>query len=231
MTGRADGPSTSEAVTRARDLLAAIPQLCWDDLETVHASAAPVLKALAADRGALRAMVERIPDDPTLMAMCERHFLLDYFVLHDAPERRFRLRLHMHTDNAKERPHNHRFPFTTYVLLGSYLHLIHTVRGELGDHSTIEDLSLAYRTTEKAGSCYTIAPATVHTTYARPDTVSIVIRGPAIADRSIIMDRETGRVTWRHGRQAESAARRATVAMSPADFHRLAAKLKQLEII
>src|SRR5687768_7954048 len=160
-------------------------------------------------------MVERIFQRPDLLAMCERHYLLDYFVLHDAPERNFRLRIHLHTDHHKERPHNHRFPFTTYVMRGSYMQLIQRVRGGLGDATVFEDMEVAYSTTERAGSCYTISPDAVHTTYTEPDSISLVIRGPAALAKSIIVDRETRSVSWRYGRQDETPERRAKVQMRP----------------
>jgi hypothetical protein len=40
---------------------------------------------------------------------------------------------------------------------------------------------------------------------AAPYTVSLVIRGPAVKDRFLVMDRKTGESWWQHGANQEPA--------------------------
>lgn len=202
-----------------------IPKLDWSDLRGTHAIVAPVIKALATDTRALRAYVDRAASDPHLFSMFERHQLLDYFVLEDAPERNFRARLHLHTPQHKERPHNHRFDFTTFILRGQYRHMWNIATRPLASIQSPQELETIYETVEGAGSCYSISAKAVHTTYTKPGSVSIIIRGPAVLDRSIIADRETDRITWRYGRDKEDAVRRKKVTMKRLDFEGLRAGL------
>lgn len=231
ITDNSDAASNAEDTAIMHDYLGTLPALDWSDLDLVHAQTEPILKAIAADRDALRTLIANARMQPRLLEMCERHYLLDYFVLYDAPDRNFRMRIHLHTTNHLERPHNHRFPFTTFVICGSYSHLIQRVRSGVAAVTKFEDMELAYRTREQAGSCYTISPNTIHTTYTEPDTISIIIRGPAVLDKSIIIDRETGGVTWRVGRNSETSERREQVKMSLADFDELTKKLARLGVI
>jgi aminoglycoside phosphotransferase (APT) family kinase protein len=46
----------------------------------------------------------------------------------------------------------------------------------------------------------------VHAVVAEPVTVSLVLRGPAIKDRFLVMDRKTGESWWQHGASQESIA-------------------------
>lgn len=198
-----------------------LPRLDWTDLRAVHQVTAPVLKALARDPSALRAHLDRAAGDPRLFALFERHQLLDYFVLADEPERNFRARLHLHTPVHKERPHNHRFAFTTFVMRGRYRHMWNVAGRPLNDLGSPRELQTIYETVEQAGSCYTISAEAIHTTYTLPGSVSLIIRGPTCMERSIIADRETDAITWRYGREQESPERRRKVTMSREDFHTL----------
>jgi hypothetical protein len=45
----------------------------------------------------------------------------------------------------------------------------------------------------------------VHAVVAEPYTVSLVIRGPAVKDRFVVMDRTTGESWWQYGAIQESA--------------------------
>jgi hypothetical protein len=52
---------------------------------------------------------------------------------------------------------------------------------------------------EPVGQMYAPSPLDVHAVVAEPYTVSLVIRGPAVMDRFLIMDRKTGKSWWQYG--------------------------------
>jgi len=212
-------------------LLDSLGPIDWDDFERAAATTKEVVRELAADKAGLREMIYSIEDDPYRLSKCERHYLLDKFVLYDALDRGFRVRLHMSTNNHLDRPHDHRFSFTTLILTGTYQHIWHHVHKNVDDTLELSDVEPVFITNEEVGSCYTLHHTAVHTTFTTPNSVSLVIRGPAEKERSIITERHTGKIWWRYGEQAESAERRRDKVMSMEDYKALRANVEALGVI
>lgn len=58
---------------------------------------------------------------------------------------------------------------------------------------------------EQIGNSYALHHTMVHAVVAEPYTVSLVLRGPAVKDRFLVMDRQTGESWWQYGANQESA--------------------------
>ncbi len=222
----------------------------WTRFDEAGRRSRALLQALSDDRATLRALVLAVERDEALLAQCERHELLDYIVLCDAVERGFRLRVHLSTDAHHERPHDHRFSFSSRILCGHYEHTIYRVDRPLYEDPherakpwidkahpdpeselTFSDMAPLCTRIEAAGDTYTLHHATVHTTYTTPGTVSLFLRGPAEKARSLIFDRETGRVWWRFGQANEPAWRRTDKRMSREHYRAFVARLEALGVI
>ena len=214
----------------------------WSDLPGTHSVTRDLLEEAAADRKSLRAMVESVREQPELLAMCERHRLLDKVVLY-SNETGLRLRLHISTREHRDRPHDHRFSFTSRILTGRYRHTRHELVGDIDpeipwhvqddtDARLVEARAMprfeAYQT---AGSTYSLHHTEVHTTFTTPDTVSLFLRGPAEKDRSLITERETGKLWWRYGADKEPVDRRVRKTMTVAEYDQLVERLYKLDII
>ena len=217
--------------------------LDWTDLDKVSATTDALLHELAGDKETLRTLVDRIADEPDLLAACERHRLLDKLVIYDGIDRGFRIRLHLATNDHLDRPHDHRFSFSSLILRGGYRHVRHRSSGKLDadlpldieeDHQAVPTgfkVEPYFSTEEKEGSFYTIHHSVIHTTVMEDDTVSLFIRGPAEKDRSLITDRATGDLWWRRGAQDETPERRKRKMMSHSDYDVLRQKLVGLDVI
>ncbi|MFB7947257.1 hypothetical protein ACFC6L_20335 [Kitasatospora phosalacinea] len=226
--------------------------LDWTDFEKAGAESRAFLRELVEDKALLRELVYRIEDRPDLLAMCERHQLLDYIVVEDALDRGFRLRIHLSTQDHLDRPHDHRFSFSSLIVTGGYEHTWHHPVRALYDASGADDTAVRHQSVnapdlrdevglgdlvpyvtrrEEPGACYTLHHSTIHTTFTTPDTVSIFLRGPAEKDRSIIFDRETGRLWWRYGQQAEPEERRRSKPMSLEEYREFRTRLEKLGVI
>ncbi|MEO3777801.1 hypothetical protein ABGB16_13345 [Micromonospora sp. B11E3] len=207
-------------------------QFDWDDFEETGRRTRDLIQRIAADKAVLADMVDRSLNDPALRAMAEHHELLDYLVLHNAPDRGFRLRLHCSTDVHRDRPHDHRFSFSSVILTGGYRHTWHRLDTDLYaswseedalgvmDLTRSEPAEKAFEVIEpmlvrdeRPGNCYSLHDSVIHTTFTKPDTFSLFLRGPAVKSRSIILDAETRRVWWRFGAEQEPAERRAKVGL------------------
>jgi hypothetical protein len=214
----------------------------WSDLPATHDVTKQVLAEIAADRPRLRAMVEQVRDQPELMAMCERHRLLDKIVIYNGADGT-RLRLHISTREHRDRPHDHRFSFTSRILAGRYRHTRHELVGDLdpdipwhvqddADARLVDAQAVPrFDTYQTAGSTYSLHHTEVHTTFTTPDTVSLFLRGPAEKERSLITERETGKLWWRYGAEKERPDRRVRKQMTSAEFDELVGRLDRLGII
>lgn len=215
----------------------------WSDLGRATAITDELLHELAADKDSLRMLLERAREDEDLLGQCECHRLLDKLVLYDGLDRGFRVRLHISTSDHLDRPHDHRFSFSSLILAGSYKQVRHRVIGEIPeeiesgvqeDHQAVPiDARVVpeFATTEQVGSLYTIHHSVIHTTIMADDTVSLFIRGPAEKERSLITDRDTGKLWWRVGSGNESPERRAKKVMDQSQFEVRRQKLAGLGII
>jgi hypothetical protein len=214
----------------------------WTDLDRATAVTDQLLHELAADKDTLRMLVDRAAEDDDLLAQCECHRLLDKLVLYDGLDRGFRVRLHISTSDHLDRPHDHRFSFSSLILAGSYKQVRHRIVGEVPgeidagiqeDHQAVPidaRVEPEFATTEQVGSFYSIHHSVIHTTIMADDTVSLFIRGPAEKERSLITDRDTGKLWWRVGSQGESPERRAQKVMGLPQFEVRRRKLESLGI-
>jgi hypothetical protein len=193
----------------------------WDDLSKAHQRNTAFLRELSSDKEAMRSLIDGLKDDPALWDMCEHNRLFDKLVLHDAPDRGFRIRLHRWFDHEVAAAHDHRWSFTTLVLRGSYEHVLYDVLSAPDDSRQPRpdghvDLAERLCKTERAGDSYTIHHTTVHATTTSPRTLTLLVRGPAEKARSRRTDPATGKIWYGVGRQDQTedqiAKRRLTMA-------------------
>lgn len=191
----------------------------WDDIDAVEATARKVLDALATDDAAIPSVLAVLPDHPELMALCEHYDILDKIVLRDDPAG-FRVRLHVFLPGHFDRPHNHRWSYASTILHGEYRHYLFG-NVELDEHVQPRDLEAVMVRQEQVGSTYALHHSMVHAVVAEPYTVSLVVRGPAVKDRFLAMDRHTGQSWWQYGAAKESAEEAEQKRMSVARFGEL----------
>ncbi|NEB74295.1 hypothetical protein G3I40_03445 [Streptomyces sp. SID14478] len=223
----------------------------WNDFEKAGEVTREVVHRLSEDKESLRKLVYDVENKPELLAMCERHQLLDYIVIYDALDRGIRLRLHLSTDDHYDRPHDHRFSFSSRILAGGYTHTWYHMDGDVyGEgpdpearqylnrynpdprgQAHLDKLTPHVTRWEAPGSCYTLHHSAIHTTFTTPDTVSLFLRGPVEKDRSVIMDKEEGTLWWRFGRQDEPEERRQQKAMGLDAYRQIRDRLEDLGVI
>ncbi|CAM5501879.1 hypothetical protein SXANM310S_03609 [Streptomyces xanthochromogenes] len=203
----------------------------WADLEKAHQHNAAFLAALSADTDALRKLVDGVRTDPQLWDMCEHNRLFDKLVLHDAPDRNFRIRLHVWSNMEVAAPHDHRWSFTTRLLAGTYDHVLYHVIEEPDDETTAPAFEPRFRTTERAGDSYTIHHDVVHATTTQAHTVSLLVRGPAEKRVSRRMDPATGKLWFGQGREDQTEADVAKRRMTAERFEVIRAQLADIGLI
>jgi hypothetical protein len=177
--------------------------LDWEDTDAVGAATVKALAMLTSQQRMLRGILLDLPERPDLLGLCEHYDILDKIVLHDDPSG-VRVRLHVFLPGYFDRPHNHRWSYASTILRGQYRHYLF---GDADLDETIDPASLKALMVrdEQPGSTYALHHTMVHAVVAEPYTVSLVIRGPAVKDRFLVMDRKTGQSWWQYGTNQEPA--------------------------
>lgn len=177
--------------------------LDWEDTDAVEAATVKALAMLTSQPRMLRDILLDLPERPDLLGLCQHYDILDKIVLHDDPSG-VRVRLHVFLPGYFDRPHNHRWSYASTILRGQYRHYLF---GDADLDETIDPASLKALMVrdEQPGSTYALHHTMVHAVVAEPYTVSLVIRGPAVKDRFLVMDRRTGQSWWQYGASQEPA--------------------------
>jgi hypothetical protein len=205
--------------------------LDWDNLATVAATNHKLLTALDSDRTALRELAERAIGNPQLLRLCEHYDILGKIILHDDPSG-WRLRLHVFLPGYFDRPHNHRWTYSSRILHGSYIHTLYGTEDQLGN-GDIDVAALQPRMvrTESTSNFYTLHHTMIHSVTAQPHTTSLIVRSPAVKDRFLVSDRTTGQAWWQHGAATESPDEAARKRMSAAQANACLEKLTELGVL
>ena len=201
----------------------------WDDIDAVEAAARKVLDALAGDPGVIRTVLRDIRRTPALLALSEHYDILDKIVLHDDPAG-FRVRLHVFLPGYFDRPHNHRWSYASTILRGSYRHYLFG-NVDLDEDIAPGSLDEVMVRQETAGSTYALHHSMVHAVVAEPYAVSLVVRGPAVKDRFLVMDRKTGESWWQYGAAQEPTEDAAKKRMSADHFGELSGLLAEWGLV
>lgn len=228
-----------------------VPTIDWNNFEQASELTKKVVKDLAADKVTLRKLVYAIEDNPDLLRQCERHQLLDRLVIYDGGDRNFKIRLNFTTNDHFDRPHDHRFSFTSLILRGCYRHIWYKYDDEIYDHTlddqakqwldryhpddvssiNIPEMKPMFITEELQNACYTMHHNVIHATITTPDSLSLFLKGSGEKSRSIIADRATNKLWWRYGEADETDERRNQKLMPIEVYRELRGKLETWGII
>jgi len=210
------------------EIIKPLDALDWDDLDAVESGTRKALAQLADDPDLIRDTLLHLPSRPDLLALCEHYDILDKIVLYQ-DDAGIRVRLHIFLPGYFDRPHNHRWSYASLVLRGEYRHhLFGNVN--VDDAPAPDELKALVVRPEPVGSSYALHHSMVHAVVAEPFTVSLVIRGPAVKDRFLVMDRKTGESWWQYGAQQESAGEAARKRMTRDRLEELTASLREWDL-
>lgn len=176
----------------------------WSSPPHVAEIAGHALQTLS-ERQTLKKLIDATCRDQSLLGLCEHYDLLDKIVLHNDPSG-FRLRLHIFLPGYYDRPHNHRWSYASLILHGRYRHDIYGTDSGLSEEIDPSRLTPLQSRYEGEGSSYALHDSMVHAVIAEPYTVTLIVRGPAVKERFLVMDRITNQAWWQFGAAAESQA-------------------------
>ncbi|MFI6169063.1 hypothetical protein ACIBCN_19955 [Nocardia sp. NPDC051052] len=198
-------------------VLGELTWLDWDDIDEVEMMCRAALDELAQNPGIVRARLEELPNRPELLKLCEHYDILDKIVLASDDRTGVRIRLHVFLPGYFDRPHNHRWSYASRILRGHYRHYLFG-NAELDEQVDPAKLPVLQVRDEPVGTSYALHHSMVHAVVAEPFSVSLVIRGPAVKDRFLVMDRHTNEAWWQYGARNESEAEATKKQMSRTRF-------------
>ena len=200
----------------------------WSDFAEASKVSADLARSLTSNKSFLMELVARAGDEPGLLALSEKHLLLDYLVIYDALDRGFRIRINMGSGHPAAWAHDHRFSFSTCLLSGSYLHTIFA-RSSSSDSSTV--LAALVIREETVGSCFSLHHSAIHSTEKRAEMTSVFVRGPSEKAISNAYDSGAG-INWeRRGGQASSNPVETRSKMVDADYRSFCDNLRAFGVI
>lgn len=208
-----------------------LSKIDWNDIISINSITVPILLSLSDDKGLLRNYVESVLEQPYLAGLCEHYDILDKIVIYEDPTTGARARLHIFSPGYFDRPHNHRWSYSTKIITGRYQHFLYGNYTSSISTLNLIDLAPILVRDELPGNIYTLSHSMVHSVIAEPYTVSLVIRGPSVKESFMIADRESRVQWWQYGAKDESAEMRATKAMSQQQLNSSIALLEQLNVI
>ena len=212
-------------------LFAPLEGVDWQDVGEVAEHATPILRSFSEQPGIVRRLFQNMEAEPDMRALCERSPMMDKFVLFRDLKDRFRLRLHFFRAGYFDMPHNHRWSYASVILRGGYKHVLYGNEVALEEEMALEALEPRMVRYEDEGASYVLHNSWTHAIQARNETVSMIIRGPAVSESFVVVDRVRGKVSRRFGASLESAEQQRVKRMAPEVFGERFEQLEQLGIL
>ncbi|MEV0354576.1 hypothetical protein AB0H71_00770 [Nocardia sp. NPDC050697] len=212
------------------NLLDPLRHLDWNDVEAIDAATRKIFAHFTTGTYLVRRGLTAIRETPRLMALCEHYDILDKLVLFDDPDTGIRVRLHIFGPGYHDRPHNHRWTYSSHILRGEYRHRIYQPI-DLHDALDPAGLDAVMVRQEQPGVSYTLHHSAIHAVVAEPGTVSLVVRGPAMTERFLVMDNKTGQAWWQYGSAKETPEIARSKRMSGERFRELVDSLTEWKVI
>lgn len=199
-----------------------------NDVDAFRKYMEPVLATLVASPALMRRAIKRCTA-PKAPGGCERDEDAVKLVLWRCPKTKSALRIHRFLGVGPDRPHSHRWPFVARILTGAYRHAIYSVDGALREGLSLKDLHLITDRIERRGAVYALDHKVIHLVDAEKDTLSLVFRGPARADRLLVIDQSQGDTYWHYSTAlTDQSPNRYTKVLTPEAIHDEVARVTAL---
>lgn len=210
-----------------------LEKLNWENLEKIEVCTRSILDQIFQNRKIINFFLENVVKNKTLISLAEHYDFFDKIVLYVDKKDRFRIRLHIFSGDTttKYRLHCHRWNYSSVILNNGYKHFIYGTEDNINENTNFEDVKPIIIREEKQGSIYTLSHKVFHSIEARPNTVSLMIRGTAFKDRFFIMDKLTKKKWWEYGRESETLEEIKRKQVSFEHIKNLIKKLYKLKVL
>ncbi|MBI3236767.1 MAG: hypothetical protein HYZ48_03575 [Chlamydiales bacterium] len=185
-----------------------------------------VLLRLFQNRSALKEQILQVYEDPNLLSLCAHYDAVDKIVLWVDSDSQQSLRMHLYADRPPllgelqadiSHAHNHRWNFSSLILFGGYRHTLYAKEEGALIPVMIRE--------EEVGDHYTLHHLQYHSLVAKPNTVSLLMRGALEKESFETIGQEGEKKQWKGADRLEKTR------MTQKRYGQLIAKLIDLGII
>lgn len=164
-----------------------------------------ILNIIYNDRTILISLLESFRNNRELISLSEHYDFFDKLVLYKDPQDRFRIRLHIFSgEKHNNRPHNHRWNYSTILLNGYYKQYIYGTEDTINLKTDPNELYPILSHDVSLGSCYTLAHNVFHSVDVEPETISLMIRSNSCKSKFIVFDKLTNQKWYEYERESET---------------------------
>lgn len=171
--------------------------------ETSHIA----LEKITKDKELIISMLNNVLTDETLIMKSECYDFLDKIVCYTNEESDIHVRISLFNEKYANRIHYHRWDYTASVLVGCYEQYFYGVHNG-NDITELYPYEPIYIGRYLPNEVYSLDHTMVHSVIARPDTISICIRGRAYGERFQTIDKNTNTSWWQYGSKTEAKEER-----------------------
>lgn len=172
-----------------------------ESFEIFSKTSQEIIEKIATDKKLIINMLNNVLEDERLIRKSECYDFLDKIICYEDEEKQMRISLF--NDKYANRIHYHRWDYTAYILSGNYTQYFYGVheKNDIKDLYPYEPIFV-----EKCleGNMYSLSHKMVHSVEAKPDTISICIRGKAFEDRFQAIEPKTNTSWWQYGSKMEA---------------------------
>lgn len=187
-----------------------------------------ILISLAKNKELILHQLDEVLLNPILIEKSECYDFLDKIVICCDERTGTSIRISQFNERYANRLHCHRWDYSAIVLHGQYVQHFYGIEPSDGDITPLRSGVPVFTATFKKGSCYSLHNSVVHSVEAKPGTISLCIRGPAVKDRFMTLDPRTGNSWWQYGSKSEAAEERNMKRYEKKD---LALRIKEIQHI
>jgi len=215
-----------------KNILKDLEKLDWENIEEVYKRSREALRYIFDDRRILSQLISSMLKNKELLSLAEHYDFFDKLVLYVDKKDRFRLRLHIFSGEIsnKERPHCHRWTYSSVILNVGYQHFIYGAENEI-INKDISEIKPVIIKEEKVGSIYAIKHNIFHSIAAKENTISFIIRGPAVKERFLIVDKKVNKKWWEYGRESETIEEIKSKSVNQDKINGIIAKLNKARVL
>ena len=184
----------------------------------------------------LRKLVLDIPNNEDLFSYYVHYEGVDKLVLWNGEDKKMQIRLHLYSSHPNkanahdqidiEKPHNHRWNFSTRILSGGYHHTIYHMDQFATGKYCLTPAMIRY---ENVGSSYTLHHSQYHSIIEEPNTVTLIVRGPVEKECFQVITEENGEIQIQDAPTIQPSKEKKT--MTLAEYENVLNQLLSLKII
>ncbi len=181
--------------------------ICNESFGTFQETSTEIMQNICKDRGLIIKFLNNIANDDNLIEKSECYDFLDKLVCFADDELGVYMRLSLFNSKYANRIHYHRWHYTANILVGSYTQYFYGIYND-NDITELYPYEPLFVENCNENNIYTLNNKVIHSIKAKPDTISLCIRGKALLDKFQAIDVTSNSSWFQYGANLEASEER-----------------------